>query len=446
MSHQDHSHFRTNLQSLKALLDQVIPPEVAAMDRHGNATLEPSWLAAVAIVCWGWTDRRSLNERVEMACAVVGELFHVSTTVTRQGLMKALASQGSELVDLMIVHLPTQLSRLAGHWTSQGKVNIAVDGTKFAAPRTEPNQAEFAASTNLRTAKPYRKKADQSKAATVQLLATVFWHLGTGLPVAWRVAGQKSSERKTVPEMLDQLPAKARLIGDAEYVGYPLWSSIIESNKSFLFRVGRNVKLLKNLGKFRLRDGYVSYWPESVMCRNQRPIVLRLFRLQDGKSQIYLVTNELEMSPQTASELYRQRWGVEVFFRSVKQTCQRRKLCCYTPQNIVTELNWTLLGVWAALFAGKQALHTQRVALTKLSPVKVIRAFASTVAAIWYRVGPLNRLSDLLPQAIVADESHRTTSKKSRNYPCKKKRKPCGRPIIQSATAIQRTNAKTYFT
>ena len=65
----------------------------------------------------------------------------------------------------------------------------------------------------------YDKKADQSKAKTVQLLATVFWHIGTGMPLRWRVNESAGSERNDVRQMLDQIPSNARLIGDAEYVG-----------------------------------------------------------------------------------------------------------------------------------------------------------------------------------------------------------------------------------
>lgn len=55
--------------------------------------------------------------------------------------------------------------------------------------------------------------------------------------------------------MLDDLPRNARLIGDAEYVGYPLWSKIHNSGRSFFVRVGSNLTLLKQLGEHRVEDG-----------------------------------------------------------------------------------------------------------------------------------------------------------------------------------------------
>ena len=265
MPHRDHAHFRMNRETLKEVFECLLPAEVSTFVRHGNAKLEPSWLAAVTVTCWGWTPLGTLNDRVAMACSVVGSLWNVQTTVTRQGLLKVLAGNGEALVEMVIDQLAATLSQLKGSWSRGGKVNVAVDGSKLKAPRTEANQRRFAAAahkqvktrskTRKRPGQPYKTKADASKASTVQVLMTVFWHLNTGLPLRWKLTGSTGSERRSVQDMLDQLPANTRLIGDAEYVGYPLWSAIIQSRKSFLFRVGSNITLLKNLGRYRRDAG-----------------------------------------------------------------------------------------------------------------------------------------------------------------------------------------------
>lgn len=444
MPHQDEDHLRSNLESLKAVFDRLLPAEMAHVKRHGNARLEPWWLTAVAMTCWGWLTQGTLSERVQTACAVVGRLFQVETTVTRQGLMKALAGGGNALVEMVMTHFAQTLPQLKGRWTSGGKVNVAVDGSKISAARTKANQRCFAAvarKTNCR-GRAYQKQADQSKASTVQVLVTVFWHLGLGLPLRWKAEGSCGSERKNVQQAVGQLPANTRLIGDAEYVGYPLWSTIIGSQRSFLFRVGSNVTLLKNLGRYKIRDGYVYFWPDWALNKNQPPLVLRMFVLHNGKKSIYLVTNELAMTETQACELYKQRWGVEVFFRCVKQTCGRRKLTCGVPENVLTEFHWTLIGIWAALFAGKETLRETHAPLEQLSPVRVMRAFALTIQGIAWDARQLPLLNDLLAQATMADESNRTSSKRSRHYPRKKKHRHCGAPKILPANTIQKQKAK----
>lgn len=454
MPHQDEIDLRKNVAELKAIFDMAIPESVASLVRHGNAQLEPSWLASVAMTCWGWTHAGTLGDRVSKACAVVASVLKREETVTRQGLMKALETCGPDLVELMVESLASHIQDLKGYWTRHGKVNVAVDGSKFAAPRTAANQAYFsAASPKKEAAKPasknkskkkksYQKAADQSKASTVQVLLTVFWHIQSGLPLRWMTSASNGSERKNAARMLENLPGNARMIGDAEYVGYPLWSKIHHSGRTFLVRVGSNMTFLERLGKYRLIDGFVYYWPETVMSANEPPLVLRLIQLHDGKNTIFLVTNELDMDDETAGALYSERWGIEVFFRTVKQTCERAKLSCHRPENVLTELNWSLLGIWHALFAGKQVLLDERQSPQDISPAKVVQAVTAVVERIALTATPTSLLRDKLAQAVLNDESGRTSNKKNRNYPRKKKHRQCGAPFIETATNEQRQRFK----
>lgn len=445
MPHQDNRDTVTNLQALKAVFEQIIPDEVTCFVRHGNARIKPGLLAAVAIACWGWTCHGTLDQRMELAWSVVRRAFRVKQSATRQGIMKALSTCGSDLVELITSHLAMELPQIKRRWTTDGKVNLAVDGTKFAAPRTAANQELFAANARKTKSTTYNSQASRSKAGTVQVLVTVLWHLGTGLPFRWYVNDSTGSERTNVREMLGKLPRNVRLIGDAEYVGYPLWSALVCSQKTFLFRVGSNVTLLKNLGHCRYRDGYVYFWPKKVMCRKQPPIVLRLFKLHSGRKAIYLVTNELGMTVEQASALYRERWRVEVFFRTVKQSCQRSKLCCGTPKNVIIEMNWTLIGIWAALYTGNRALSENGHKIECMSPVKVIRAFYLSVTAVALCSGNARCLSGTLADAIRHDESKRKSSKKSRNYPRKKKPQPAGKPKLVSSSKDQKRRAEQFL-
>lgn len=442
MSHQDDANLRRNIADFKAILETAIPESIASFTRHGNAQLNASWLASVAITCWGWISNGTLTERVPIACKIVGHVFGCDETVTRQGLMKALATCGSELVKLMIDSLAAHVQSLKGYWTEKGTVDVAVDGSKFAAPRTEENQAYFAATANQKRKKHYRRDSDKSKASTVQVLLTIFWHMKCGLPLQWMTSASNGSERRNAAQMLDTLPRNARLIGDAEYIGYPLWSKIHKSGRSFLVRVGSNLTFLKQLGKYRREDGFVYYWPETAMCANHPPLVLRLIQIHDGKKAIFLVTNELDMDDDLACKLYSRRWKIEVFFRTVKQTCERAKLQCLRPANVLTELNWTLLGIWYALFTGKQTLIEHGLSPNEISPVKVLSAFHKVVEQIRRVATPMSKFKDELAQAILEDETERTSSKASRNFPRKKKHKRCGVPAICDPTPQQRKRAQ----
>jgi len=62
-----------------------------------------------------------------------------------------------------------------------------------------------------------------------------------------------------------------------------------------------------------------------------------------------LLTNVLDptqLTDEEAAMLYAMRWGEEVFYRSHKQTMQRRKLLSRRPATCLAEAQWTLLGLW----------------------------------------------------------------------------------------------------
>ena len=157
----------------------------------------------------------------------------------------------------------------------------------------------------------------------------MLWHVGSGLPWAWRTGPSDSSERAHLQEMLSELPENSLLTADAGFVGYDLWTSILSAGQSLLVRVGGNVRLLKKLGYVREHAGLVYLWPDAVAQRDQPPLVLRLIVAHNGRQPVYLVTNvnsTAELSDAEAIAIYRRRWGIELFYRNCKQTFERRKL------------------------------------------------------------------------------------------------------------------------
>ena len=60
--------------------------------------------------------------------------------------------------------------------------------------------------------------------------------------------------------------------------------------------------------------------------------------------EVSFLTNNLEFSAQTIAELYRARWGIETFFRELKQTCQIHNFIGYSENAV----RWQ---VWAGLIA-----------------------------------------------------------------------------------------------
>src|SRR5690606_21567012 len=149
----------------------LLPVELDQTPRHGNASVSLRTLAAMAIVCWGWSTRRTLTQRMDEAAKVVSRLFPQALTASRQGVLQALKSCGETIRQAILQQLQEETPGLKGYWTTHGKPTFAVDGSKFAAPRTAPNQAQFAAATPIKKSRKkkarrqkYKSKADAAKA------------------------------------------------------------------------------------------------------------------------------------------------------------------------------------------------------------------------------------------------------------------------------------------
>jgi hypothetical protein len=281
--------------------------------------------------------------------------------------------------------------------------------------------------------------ARHKKATSPQLWLTVLWHVGSGLPWAWRTGPSGASERDQLVAMVPELPAHALLVADAGFVGYDLWQTLLTAGHHFVIRVGANVRLLRQLGWTREYAQVVYLWPDQAAQKRQPPLVLRLVVVQDGKQPVYLVTNlaKSRLSDRQVATIYGARWGVEVFFRTFKQPFGCRKLRSRSARNAQLELEWSLVGLWGVCLLGTRALHLSGQAPARLSPAAALHAFQCTLRE--YRVRPDTLAETLWVQLRRArlDDYQRRSSKTSRAYPRKKHRTPIGIPHITLATDLQ---------
>jgi Transposase DDE domain len=275
---------------------------------------------------------------------------------------------------------------------------------------------------------------------------TLVWHIGLRLPWCWKLGPSYSSERAHVEEILRErrFPEFTLFCADAGFYGYEFWQAIIDSGHSFLIRVGGNVRLLKGLGVVRQRGDIVYCWPDQMRRKNQPPLVLRLLCFHDGCGEVYLVTNVLddkELTAKQASLIYRRRWGIELQFRSLKQTYGRSKLRARTPDIAEIELHWSLLGLtMLQLLAVKEQTRAGEPP-DKTSIAAVLRVIRSMIGDASEVRPPSASLENRLRNA-TTDSYQRRSKKQSRNYP-RRKEEPCtGAPVILTATDDQRETAR----
>ena len=269
---------------------------------------------------------------------------------------------------------------------------------------------------------------------------TLFWHVGTGLPWAWRTGPSDSSERQHLQEMLAELPENTLITADAGFMGYEFWRAVMEAGHSFVIRAGANVRLLKKLGYAREYDQTIYLWPKGVAKKELPPLVLRVVWVHDGKQAMCLVTNvrsKAHLSDRQIVDIYKARWGVELFFRTFKQTFGRHKLRSHAGKNAQLEIDWSLVGLWSVCLLAQRELVQAGEDPRQLSPVAAIKAIQQVMHH--YRIPPDSPDETLwaMLRCALRDDYQRNSSKTARNYPRKKKRERIGVPTVTVASTLQ---------
>jgi hypothetical protein len=146
---------------------------------------------------------------------------------------------------------------------------------------------------------------------------------------------------------------------------------------------------------------------------------------------------KIRLNDRQVVTLYGARGGVEVFFRTCKQTFGCRKLRPRAAVNAQLELEWSLVGLWCICLLGHRELRASGQEPVRLSPAAARHAFQGTLPE--YRVRPESPAETLWAQLRRArlDDYQRRAAKTSRAYPRKKQRIPIGIPRILLATDRQ---------
>jgi hypothetical protein len=389
----------------------------------------------LCLILMAWSTSQTLADRFDLARRHLVKMFpgRKRPGGTYQGMMAALGKVSGPLLEKVAAHLRQEVQQVAaGRWQLHGFVPIGVDGSKVECPMTEANEKAFGC-------------AGKKKSTPQQFLTTLL-HLPTGVVWEFTCGPACSSEREHLRQMLPVLPRQALLIADAGFTGYELLSAILQSGGDLLIRVGANVRLLRQLGyAVEEHDQTVYLWPQDQR-ETQPPLVLRRIILADGRNRrMHLLTSVLEpsrLSDQQAAEFYRLRWGLELYYRTLKQTMQHRKLCGGSPATAQLELRGAMLGLWLLCLLGAGTLIRAAKDPRRLSAAGLLRIIRAALENPNRRFGRSG-----LERAIVhacIDGYRRTASKKARHWPHKKRPKPVGEPEARTATIEEVQLAQRY--
>jgi hypothetical protein len=387
-------------------------------------------LLVIVMLVMVWSGLPTLADRFAEARRSVVDMYPTRKRPGRSfaGFMKILVRHSERLLRVITGELRRSLpERLGEQWRTAGWLVFTVDGTKIDCPRTRANQKHLPA-------------GGKDKSGPQMLLVCLI-HLGTGLLWSWRRDTARGSERGLLRQLLVDLPAKCLLVADAGFVGYEILRAIIQQGHAILMRVGANVHLLKELGyQVRQRGDLVYLWPQQMQERGQAPLVLRMITVTDGRNRrmclLTSVLSEQELSRELAIELYRRRWGVELFYRSLKQILGRRKMLSDSPKHAQVELDWTVLGHWLlSLLLWQQQGAKMPPHQGLAQSLRIVRQAMRPGARRGRSLA--RQLRDIRP-----DQYVRRRSKAARNWPHKKNDPPCGLPQLRMASKQEVRRAK----
>lgn len=426
---------------------------------HGNVNWTAKHLVILAVL-WVWSEKSQLTDSFKEASIWSKRLFGCVAVGSYQALTNALVTYGGQLVPLLWNRLHQLMEEVGEeHWRIGLWLALAVDGSRVSTPRTEANEKAFRAKNygKSQSAK-YRKKKSKNKrkknrakaeTVTPQIWITLIWHMGLRLPWAWKLGPSNSSERAHFQALLakHKFPENTLFCADAGFTGYDFWQSIIEKKHCFLIRVGSNVRLLTKLGYYaREREGIVYVWPDAAARKLQEPLILRLIHLKGERGDVFLLTNVLNsrrLSDAQASRLYKLRWGIELQFRTLKQTFGRHTLRSRTPDRALAELEWSLLGLWMIhLFAVKEQISIGEPPgnTSAALAIQVVRS----ILFLWCEVPEKGAdLWEQLQQA-VHDTYERHGTKRARYLPNKKDKPSAGKPIVEKANQKKKQLLERY--
>lgn len=328
--------------------------------------------SSMAAVLMAWDRGCPLYERFEDAQACMATDFRRRRRVgkTYNGLVKALERQRPSVLPVLKADLRRQarvrLERVprVSNWLLMG-----VDGSKEELARTKDNQSVFGIADN---------------GAVPQALVTSVVEVHTGLLWDWRIDRGRASEKDHLIQMAPDLPENTLLLGDGNFVGLAVWSQLDRVGRQFLIRVGGNVHLIKRLwpeADTRTNRDIVYVWPKNRQ-KTVPPLMLRLIKVGSGPKTVYLLTNVLDrrlLSKRAAGQIYRRRWGSELFYRAFKCTLGYAKLQSRAGRRARMELEWGLIAMLIATMLGIDAASRRRICPGRLSHAQLFRTLRASL-------------------------------------------------------------------
>ncbi len=200
----------------------------------------------------------------------------------------------------------------------------------------------------------------------------------------------KDNDNKRAREVCAGIGADEIALFDKAYVDFEHLYELEQRGAYWVTRAKDNLNYRCVKRRIKGAEGRILRDDEIVLrtpaSRDRYPVRLRLVRAlveRDGKEvEMVFLTNNFTWSPATVADLYEHRWGIEAFFKQIKQTLQ---LCDFLGHN-KNAIQWQ---VWMALLVYVLLRYLAHISAW---PHSFTRLFGLVRCALWTHLDLLDVL------------------------------------------------------
>ncbi len=190
------------------------------------------------------------------------------------------------------------------------------------------------------------------------------------LPVFVQITDGKVHDQ-IVAKNLD-LPKGSFVVFDRGYTDYAQYKSYNDNDIRFITRMKKNAKttlvksnpIINNINV--LSDECIIFTGHYASENYPDPIRKIRYRVDENNKELVFLTNDFDLDAQTVADIYKARWEIELFFKTIKQNLKIKRFIGNSSNAVWTQ-------VWIALIAYLIISYQKFLLKTKYSVQKIFR-------------------------------------------------------------------------
>ncbi len=172
---------------------------------------------------------------------------------------------------------------------------------------------------------------------------------------------------------------------DRAYTDFKLFASYCIAGIYFITRMKKNadykVVQRNNVSKYENISSDQIIEMRGYYTSKKCPLQLRRIRIKDPETGKYIVilTNQLDWAPTTVAAVYKDRWQIEIFFKTIKQNLKIKKFFGTTKNAVMTQ-------IWIALITHLMLQYLKMLSSggwTHYSLMKLLPSILTTRKDLW---------------------------------------------------------------